>query len=112
MVQAVGPAGTVPSPRSPSALGSSYLVPETVPVVKLPKSLPAAEELEVTVTLWPPAPTPEIVEQLVLEGADWVQSLWTTSFFFNDTATTEIYSLSLLDALPISWDRPPSPLSV
>src|SRR3990167_6937979 len=26
-------------------------------------------------------------------------------FFFNDTATTEIYSLSLHDALPISWPR-------
>src|SRR5256885_2044474 len=26
-------------------------------------------------------------------------------FFFNDTATTEIYTLSLLDALPISWQR-------
>src|SRR6266480_7996630 len=26
----------------------------------------------------------------------------TTSFFFNDTATTEIYTLSLHDALPIS----------
>src|SRR5438094_5341557 len=25
------------------------------------------------------------------------------SFFFNDTATTEIYTLSLHDALPISW---------
>src|SRR5215468_1731566 len=31
-------------------------------------------------------------------------------FFFNDTATTEIYTLSLHDALPISWWRhPPSP---
>src|SRR5471032_3002391 len=31
-------------------------------------------------------------------------------FFFNDTATTETYTLSLHDALPISpaWDRPPS----
>src|SRR2546429_6391974 len=36
-------------------------------------------------------------------------------FFFNDTATTEIYTLSLHDALPISWvkrasarDRPSS----
>src|SRR2546422_11535852 len=29
------------------------------------------------------------------------------SFFFNDTATTEIYTLSLHDALPISM--PPSP---
>src|SRR3712207_8748338 len=27
------------------------------------------------------------------------------SFFFNDTATTEIYTLSLHDALPISPDR-------
>src|SRR2546428_318488 len=34
-------------------------------------------------TMSPPAPVP-------------------TYFFFNDTATTEIYTLSLLDALPIS----------
>src|SRR5258708_27857440 len=27
-----------------------------------------------------------------------------TFFFFNDTATTEIYTLSLHDALPISYD--------
>ena len=26
-------------------------------------------------------------------------------FFFNDTATTEIYTLSLHDALPILWDH-------
>src|SRR2546430_17721499 len=26
-------------------------------------------------------------------------------FFFNDTATTEIYTLSLHDALPIAWPR-------
>src|SRR3712207_7108270 len=31
-------------------------------------------------------------------------------FFFNDTATTEIYTLSLHDALPIS-DRAPDPYS-
>src|SRR2546430_3199544 len=30
-------------------------------------------------------------------------------FFFNDTATTEIYTLSLHDALPISRDFFPSP---
>src|SRR6476469_11263255 len=30
-------------------------------------------------------------------------------FFFNDTATTEIYTLSLHDALPISPPRPCSP---
>src|SRR5258707_2518662 len=29
-------------------------------------------------------------------------------FFFNDTATTEIYTLSLHDALPISRKKPPS----
>src|SRR5256885_10099149 len=29
-------------------------------------------------------------------------------FFFNDTATTEIYTLSLHDALPISHQRPSS----
>src|SRR2546425_5204653 len=28
--------------------------------------------------------------------------LWSIFFFFNDTATTEIYTLSLHDALPIS----------
>src|SRR2546429_3328861 len=29
-------------------------------------------------------------------------------FFFNDTATTEIYTLSLHDALPISWSARPA----
>src|SRR5258708_36117667 len=32
-----------------------------------------------------------------------------TFFFFNDTATTEIYTLSLHDALPISFDVNVSP---
>src|SRR2546430_13462512 len=32
-------------------------------------------------------------------------------FFFNDTATTEIYTLSLHDALPICRGRPTSRLS-
>src|SRR2546429_6157555 len=33
-------------------------------------------------------------------------------FFFNDTATTEIYTLSLHDALPICVDAlPPSPMN-
>src|SRR3712207_7675111 len=30
--------------------------------------------------------------------------IFTFLFFFNDTATTEIYTLSLHDALPISYD--------
>src|SRR3712207_7588363 len=33
---------------------------------------------------------------------------WTYLFFFNDTATTEIYTLSLHDALPICRASPPS----
>src|SRR5437870_11517449 len=32
----------------------------------------------------------------------------TCFFFFNDTATTEIYTLSLHDALPISRRHPPA----
>ena len=37
--------------------------------------------------------------------------LVTFSFFFNDTATTEIYTLSLHDALPIYPYEAPSPIS-
>src|SRR5258708_33546967 len=33
-----------------------------------------------------------------------VALIFTSFFFFNDTATTEIYTLSLHDALPISYD--------
>ena len=36
---------------------------------------------------------------LIVESASLLQL--TVSFFFNDTATTEIYTLSLHDALPI-----------
>src|SRR5256885_12723809 len=38
-----------------------------------------------------------------------VRLLRSSFFFFNDTATTEIYTLSLHDALPISgsWSVPP-----
>src|SRR2546430_12605526 len=35
----------------------------------------------------------------------YVSDLHVTIFFFNDTATTEIYALSLHDALPISLPR-------
>src|SRR2546430_13686008 len=37
-----------------------------------------------------------------------MSSLFSFFFFFNDTATTEIYTLSLHDALPIC-QRPPHP---
>src|SRR2546430_9219801 len=36
-------------------------------------------------------------------------SCFSSVFFFNDTATTEIYTLSLHDALPISFQMPFSP---
>ena len=42
-----------------------------------------------------------------IELKDWFCSL----FFFNDTATTEIYTLSLHDALPISFVKPVCPIS-
>src|SRR3712207_488736 len=37
---------------------------------------------------------------------------WCMLFFFNDTATTEIYTLSLHDALPISAGAPPEVVAV
>src|SRR5580698_3503489 len=53
----------------------------------------------------------------VVEGASF-RSFSSSSFFFNDTATTEIYTLSLHDALPIlrptcrrALRSPPSPTS-
>src|SRR5260370_441400 len=39
-----------------------------------------------------------------------VAVMFTVFFFFNDTATTEIYSLSLHDALPISTVRRSAPV--
>src|SRR5256885_13358317 len=39
---------------------------------------------------------------VLIECASWCSGRnWTVFFFFNDTATTEIYTLSLHDALPI-----------
>src|SRR5260370_26969191 len=37
-------------------------------------------------------------QRFLIEFASWT---WSFFFFFNDTATTEIYTLSLHDALPI-----------
>src|SRR2546422_11022002 len=37
-----------------------------------------------------------------------LSTYFSSFFFFNDTATTEIYTLSLHDALPISFRHPPS----
>src|SRR5579871_6943629 len=43
-------------------------------------------------------------------------ALYVFFFFFNDTATTEIYTLSLHDALPISFPPsapvPPTPIAI
>src|SRR5688572_9125585 len=37
----------------------------------------------------------------LLDALNWMNTEQERSFFFNDTATTEIYTLSLHDALPI-----------
>src|SRR5260221_14546339 len=43
----------------------------------------------------------------------WISTRWSAYFFFfNDTATTEIYTLSLHDALPISESFHASPQSL
>ena len=39
--------------------------------------------------------------RMMLYLNDTEKNNWTALFFFNDTATTEIYTLSLHDALPI-----------
>src|SRR5947207_766679 len=43
-----------------------------------------------------------------MESYDYLKSLCCLYFFFNDTATTEIYTLSLHDALPIWCGECPS----
>src|SRR5579875_4144048 len=40
----------------------------------------------------------------------WQSSISSLCFFLNDPATTELYTLSLHDALPISGELPPAPL--
>src|SRR2546428_160672 len=50
----------------------------------------------------PPAVSPEGKENLATQGGNAINDHCTNVFFvFNDTATTEIYTLSLHDALPI-----------
>src|SRR6266571_3535739 len=48
----------------------------------------------------PPGPHPRQPPHGALEQV-WVALAYDVHFFFNDTATTEIYTLSLHDALPI-----------
>src|SRR6266581_3197926 len=57
----------------------------------MPKSSsekPTARSIAVAVARWGPSLTSKLLG-------------WSVFFFFNDTATTEIYTLSLHDALPI-----------
>src|SRR2546427_479223 len=73
---------------TPPTLSVTEAVPVTVPPV-----------LAVKVTVhWPLVLVPVVaqVSVMLVAGAS-------LSFFFNDTATTEIYALSLHDALPISF---------
>src|SRR6266571_4301072 len=53
----------------------------------------------------PPTPPSSLLSVVEGNGGALYWSMFT--FFFNDTATTEIYTLSLHDALPISRRRPP-----
>src|SRR5208282_3720874 len=59
---------------------------------------------------------PEVLAHLILRTEVWAvlrgQKFHTPFFFFNDTATTEIYTLSLHDALPISRSARPETRSV
>src|SRR5712691_1051537 len=54
-----------------------------------------------TLSRFSPSPDPARVFSL----RDGLTAACSCSFFFNDTATTEIYTLSLHDALPISHSR-------
>src|ERR1022692_1520486 len=50
-----------------------------------------------------PGPGPRVIERRKCgAGCAWQPEAVLLCFFFNDTATTEIYTLSLHDALPIS----------
>src|SRR2546430_9076199 len=42
---------------------------------------------------------------IVASGTTYAKTVFLSFFFFNDTATTEIYTLSLHDALPIFGER-------
>src|SRR5215510_16063638 len=54
-------------------------------------------------------PFPWPITFFVARGAGTSPPVWCSSFFFfNDTATTEIYTLSLHDALPISAPSAPN----
>src|SRR5207249_12002455 len=54
-----------------------------------------------------PKSTPIIISFTQLSPAIIHLLLYSSSFFFNDTSTTEIYTLSLHDALPISPEESP-----
>src|SRR5256885_14002525 len=68
----------------------------TVADALLLRRLPVRDQ-DRLVVLWGQAPD---------RGFDYPFTLDEALFFFNDTATTEIYTLSLHDALPISRRRP------
>src|SRR2546430_7068055 len=48
--------------------------------------------------------TPAVTHMVLLFDGGFRSCVFVLFFFFNDTATTEIYTLSLHDALPISLD--------
>src|SRR2546426_247443 len=87
-VNAAGTLATL-TPSSPLAAGTSYTAPTSE--VQTPRNLACRLLLSLWSFTTDVAPT--VTAQAPAPGA---------TFFFNDTATTEIYTLSLHDALPIS----------
>src|SRR5690349_24352729 len=49
-----------------------------------------------------------VFSHFAIDPTQTLHTIVSPSFFFNDTATTEIYTLSLHDALPIFIQEPPS----
>src|SRR2546425_875112 len=77
---------------------------ETAPVVELVLALPSVQlEAEKVPPLFvkPTVPVGALAEPGVASVTVAVQLVALPTFFFNDTATTEIFALSLHDALPI-----------
>src|SRR5471030_2150913 len=80
----------VPKDRKSTRLNSSHLG-ISYAVFSLKKKTGTASSQKITWCLQPPARNRFLPLHI------------TATFFFNDPATTEIYTLSLHDALPISW---------
>src|SRR5256885_487977 len=80
---------------------------QCVPGAMTPFQVPLAAHV-----FWEMAKGPVMVTLLTDTPTEPVLATWTFFFFFNDPATTETYTLSLHDALPISTGATPAPARV